>query len=278
MVYTDSTDSSFDNNNNIEYATFDKLKRRKIQPSGHNKVFFLPNPKITPEQYKIFTNAKIILDAATNVPSIQMIRFEDSSFILNDLRDEIVINNETSWCRGISPYYINTKLYENNGILFITKNKLNNQNNETNLALLAFATIRLLNDNRYNRKNYLEVDIICANPGYKNLGTKLLNAIFDLAKKADCKYIHLEAVDDIIDFYKKYGFVEDKGPLVRKEKGLTLMEYRIIPEEEYKTSQKYKENYENIEAFGGKRKLGKSYKKKKSGKKKTYKKRRIIKK
>jgi hypothetical protein len=250
----------------INYKT---LPRRKIQPTGHSKIYFQPNPRILPEKYKEFDNARLVLEAAKNVSSINVVDFDNmrSNFqMLSNIILNGVVNG--SCCKGISPNYVNNRLKDNYGILYIIKRDINNDN------MLVFATIRLLADNKYNNERYLELDLICANSQYKNMGTKLLNSLVDLAIQADCKYIHLEALDGVVEFYKKYGFVLDNSMAI-KEQGFTRMEYKILSEQEYKTTEKYKENYETLQEFGGSKKRRKTNKRK--NKKRKNKKRRTIK-
>jgi predicted GNAT family N-acyltransferase len=232
----------------VEYVKIDykTLPRRRIQPTGHSDIYFLPNPKIQPTQYNIFTNAKIVLDAAKKVSSINVIDLDNSTIEFDKLKNKIINNY---WCRGITPNYVERTLEDNYGILFIDKNIISSTHNK---ELLAFATIRLLQDNRYDHKRYLEIDLLCANVKYKHMGTKMLDTLVDIAIHSNCKYIHVEALDNVVEFYRKYGFVEDKSSLAIKEKGLTRMEFKILSEEEYKESEKYKENYGKIEEYGGK--------------------------
>jgi hypothetical protein len=272
-----------DSNNNyspeIEYAKIDykKLPRRRVQPTGHSKVYFLPNPLILPEQYKVFTNARFILESVNKISSINVIDFDKSKNQFDKLKNTIIFNN---WCKKIPKQYIKTTLTDNFGILFISKNTLDiNEDDE----ILAFSTIKLMNDNRYNKsylgsnRRYLEIDLICANSLYKHMGTQMLDVLVDIAISANCKYIHLEALDDVVEFYRKYGFTDEENPTAIKEKGVTSMDYKILSEKEYKETKKYKENYENLQEFGGskKRTNKKRTNKKRTNKKRTSKKRKF---
>lgn len=239
----------------IEYAQIDyrNLPRRRVQPTGHSKIYFLPNPKILPEQYKTFINAKLVLDSVKNNSPINVIDFDQATTVYNNLKDIIIYNN---WCRKIPRHFIREKLFNNYGIIFISKNVIGI---EFPNELLAFSTIKFVNDNRYkgyfgSRKGYLEIDLLCANSLYKHMGTQILDILVDIAVKLNCSHIHLEALDEVVDFYKKYGFTEEINPVSGKEKGITSMDYKILSEQEYKSSTKYKENYGTIQEFGGRKK------------------------
>ena len=239
----------------IEYVKIDyrNLPRRRVQPTGHSKIYYLPNPKILPEQYKTFINAKKILDSVKNNSSINVIEFEQTNTIYNKLKEIIIYNN---WCRKIPRNFIRESLVNNYGIIFISKNVIGMDfPNE----LLAFSTIKFVNDNRYKsyfgpRKGYLDIDLICANSQYKHMGTQILDILVDIAIKTNSSHIHVDALDEVVNFYKKFGFTEEIKPSSMKEKGITSMDYKILSEQEYKASSKYNENYGIIQEFGGRKK------------------------
>lgn len=238
----------------IEYVKIDyrNLPRRRVQPTGHSKIYYLPNPKILPEQYKSFINAKIVLDSIKKISLINVIDFDQTNTVYNKLEDIIIYNN---WCRKIPRHYIRESLVNNYGIIFISKNVIGMDfPNE----LLAFSTIKFVNDNRYKsyfgpRKGYLDIDLICANSQYKHMGTQILDILVDIAIKTNSSHIHLDALDEVVNFYKKYGFTEEIKPSI-KEKEITSMDYKILSEQEYKSSSKYNENYGIIQEFGGRKK------------------------
>lgn len=236
----------------IEYVKIDykKLPRRRVQPTGHSKIYFLPNPKIAPEQYKTFVNAKKILDSVKQIPSINVIEFEQTNNVFKILKEIIA---QYDWCRKIPRQFIQETLIKNDGIIYISRNVIGMDD-----ELLAFSTIKLVNDNRYKmsgpRKPYLEIDLLCANSLYKHMGTQILDILVDIAVKLNCSHIHLEALDEVVDFYKKYGFTEEINPRFQKETGITSMDFKILSEQEYTASSKYKENYGAIQEFGGRKK------------------------
>jgi hypothetical protein len=249
----------------IEYAQIDyrNLPSRRVQPTGHSKIYFLPNPKILPEQYKTFVNAKKILDSVKQIPSINVIEFEQTNKIFKILKEMI---SQYNWCRKIPRQFIQETLIQNDGIIYISRNVIGMDVDD---ELLAFSTIKLVNDNRYkmsgHRKGYLEIDLLCANSLYKHMGTQILDILVDIAVKLNCSHIHLEALDDVVDFYKKFGFTEEVNPVSKKEKGVTSMDFKILSDQEYKASSKYKENYGSIQgvAWGKKKKTNKNRKNKK---------------
>ena len=83
------------------------------------------------------------------------------------------------------------------------------------------------------------------------MGTKMLDILVDIAKNMGCKYIHLEALNNVVKFYENYGFIRKK-PL--KKTDMVEMEFKILSEEEYKESSKYRANYGIIEEYGGTKK------------------------
>jgi predicted GNAT family N-acyltransferase len=267
MTTTDSSISSYQSQPSIEYAKIDykNLPRRQVQPTGHSKIYFLPNPKISMEQYNIVSNSKTVLDSVKTVNGINIIDFDKSRINFDKLQNKIFAN---SLCRNIPNYYVGETLEQNDGILFISKNILDPDYSD-NEDIIAFATIKLVNDNRYNNNRYLEVQLICSSKKYKHMGTKMLDALLDIAKNMDCKYIHLEAIDNVVEFYKKFGFVEDMSKFVIKKKGTVEMEFKILSEEDYKESSKYKENYGTIQEYGGRKK--RKTNKRKTNKRKTNK-------
>lgn len=247
----------------IEYVKIDyrKLPRRRVQPTGHSKIYFLPNPKISPEQYKIFVNAKRILDSVKQISSINVIEFQQTNNVFKTLKQII---SQYDWCGKIPRQFLQETLIQNDGIIYISRNIIGMDD-----ELLAFATINLVNDNRYKmsgpRKPYLEIDLLCANSLYKHMGTQILDILVDIAVKLNCSHIHLEALDEVVNFYEKYGFTKEINPRFPKEKGTTSMDFKILTEQEYKASSKYNENYGTIQEFGGRKKRGtnKNIKKKK---------------
>ena len=83
-----------------------------------------------------------------------------------------------------------------------------------------------------------------------------------------CKYIHLESLNNVVNFYENYGFIRKK-PL--KKTDMVEMEFNILSEEEYKESSKYIENYGTIEEYGGTKINKRKTKKHKIKKNKTIK-------
>lgn len=254
----------------IEYVNIDytKLPRRRVQPTGHSKIYFLPNPKIAPEQYKTFVNANKILDSVKQIPSIKIIEFKQTNNVFKTLKEII---SQYNWCGKIPRQFIQQTLIQNEGIIFISRNVIGMDD-----ELLAFSTIKFVNDNRYKisgpRKGYLEIDLLCANSSYKHMGTQILDILVDIAVKLNCSYIHLEALDEVVNFYEKYGFTKEINPRFPKEKGITSMDFKILTEQEYKALPKYNENYGTIQEFGGRKKRGTN--KNIKNKKKAYKTRR----
>lgn len=230
----------------IEYAKIDykNLPRRRIQPTGHSKIYFLLNPI---EQADTFLRTKLVLESVKRIPLIKVIDFVKTKIEFDKLQQHILNN---SLCINIHEDYIVDSLTNNNGILFISKYVLV-PDYTSNEEILAFSTIKLLNDNRYNNNRYLEVELICSNKKYKHMGTKMLDILVDIAKNMGCKYIHLEALNNVVKFYENYGFIRKK-PL--KKTDMVEMEFKILSEEEYKESSKYRENYGTVEEYGGTKK------------------------
>jgi N-acetylglutamate synthase-like GNAT family acetyltransferase len=83
------------------------------------------------------------------------------------------------------------------------------------------------------------------------MGTKFIEALVDIAKASGCKYIELESVPSAVEFYEKMGF--ERIPK-RAEFGLISMHYKIMTDEEFKETSKYKKTYLESGSFGGKTK------------------------
>jgi hypothetical protein len=73
---------------------------------------------------------------------------------------------------------------------------------------------------------YLYADYICSHTNVKYAGDKLLNSLFELARKFNVSKIKLEPVESAVGFYEKYGFIHSSDNyIIRNGKKLlkTLM-------------------------------------------------------
>jgi hypothetical protein len=263
--YIEEYNPAYVDSNQFRYA------RKKIQPSGHNKLFFLPNPNITTNQYNTFTEAKKVKEVVEKIPNIKIIEPEN---LKSETKKLVTIIGRRGLCRNIPIEYVYHSLAVNHGIIYYKRKKIGDINNDKLEEILGFATITL---DKKNRENYLflEIPLICANLNYKNYGTLLIKAIIEIAKNCGCKYIMLETVPESKKFYEKLGFYSFVPNFNIENKVMdSYMRYDILSDEEFKQTEQYKKAYENIVEFGGKLKKKSS---KKSIKRKTRNSRKQIK-
>jgi hypothetical protein len=214
--------------------------RRRIQPSGHDNLYYIQNPELYEGDDEYIT---ILSNAVKQITHIKMVNKNVSRYMLRNLYDYI---NDEGLCLGIGDDYRYNTLRESRGVIFLDKITLSNAKQGKFTDYLGFATIEVKND---DDDLYLEVPLICSNLAYKGMGTKLVEALVDIAKASGCKYIELESVKSAVDFYEKMGFKH----IGKNVQGLTPMRYDILSDEKFKETSHYKKAYLEPGSFGGKR-------------------------
>lgn len=101
------------------------------------------------------------------------------------------------------------------GIAYFRSEKLKINNTMKNRPC-AFACVK------YEENDILYLSLVCSIQNNDNLGTKILNEVFNFAKQKGYKFISFECDETNVDFYKKFNFIE-KG--LNNDELMTMMKH-----------------------------------------------------
>jgi hypothetical protein len=119
-------------------------------------------------------------------------------------------------CRKIiSSKYITYTLHNFDYGLAYFRTEILNKTNEHKNRPCAFACVKFVDENLF-------LLLICSVKNNDHLGTKILQEVFNLAKRKGIYKILLECNSDNVNFYKKFNFIEED---TNNEKIIQMIKY-----------------------------------------------------
>jgi hypothetical protein len=144
---------------------------------------------IIPKTKKDLTNLNNYKTYLKNIIISSYTNFQEYKEKIEELVDE---NYGNIFCKNLELSYVQRCINNSNYLIIIS-------NKEDYLDILGFAGISL-------HENKIEIEIICTNQFYKEIGTNLIHTIRLINKIFKLDKISVYSTDNSLNFYKKQGF------------------------------------------------------------------------